>query len=88
MLDFIFLTDCLTIKGVYLLIVVTKYIWSMTKMKGTIIKISSSSPGVNIIPHCKSSYTLLEMFFLTSTPKVLKDDKVRVSKAAITKVIM
>ena len=42
--------------GVCLLIVVMKYICMGTRIKGTIIKISSSIPGVNMIPHCKSSY--------------------------------
>jgi len=44
-------TDYLTIKGVCLFIVVIKYIYIGTRINGTIIKISSSSPGVNIIPH-------------------------------------
>ena len=52
-------TDCLTINGVCLLIVVIKYICMGTRINGTIIKISSSIPGVNMIPHCKSSYSTL-----------------------------
>ena len=51
-------TDCLTINGVCLLIVVIKYICKGTRINGTIIKISSSIPGVNMIPHCKSSYSI------------------------------
>lgn len=52
-------TDCLTINGVCLLIVVIKYICMGTRINGTIIKISSSIPGVNMIPHCRSSYITL-----------------------------
>jgi len=74
--------------GVCLLIVVMKYICNGTRMNGTIISISSSNPGVNIIPHWRSSYTKLNEQKLTSTPKELKDDRVKVNIAAITKVIM
>ena len=64
------LTDSLMIKGVSFVIHLMQYIWMKTSRKGTIMRISSSRPGVNIIPQERSSWT----------PKVLKNESTAVKE--------
>ena len=51
-----FYTDYLTIKGVYLIILIVSQMSIGTSKKGTSKIYSSSSPGVCLIPHCIVSY--------------------------------
>jgi hypothetical protein len=64
-------------KGVCLLIVLMQYICTGTKTKGTIIKSSSSRPGVNITPHYKSSYfdirLIIKTYLYSKSIKISQD---------------